>query len=121
MKEAQGEYCLALKENQKTAYQEIKEYFGCKDILKELMKQEGRYLKEAEHTAKRITIREYFITDDNHREEWEKPPLYLTPGEYEYDGRIVLYIRVPVSPSVCRCSGRIYDRNHEGDFDITNR
>lgn len=76
VKEAQGEYCLALKENQKTAYQEIKEYFGCEDILKGLMRQDGRYLKEAEHTAKRITIREYFITDDiqwfEDREEWEK-------------------------------------------------
>ncbi len=49
------------------------------------------------------------------------PPLYLTPVEYEYDGKIILYIRVPVSPSVCRCSGRIYDRNHEGDFDITDQ
>lgn len=76
VKEAHGEYCLALKENQKTAYQEIKEYFGCEDFLKELMGQEGRYLKETEHTADRITIREYFITNDiqwfEDREEWEK-------------------------------------------------
>lgn len=76
VREAQGEYCLALKENQKTAYQEIKEYFGCEAFLKELMRQDGRYLKEAEHTAKRIIIREYFITDDiqwfEDREEWEK-------------------------------------------------
>lgn len=48
------------------------------------------------------------------------PPLYLTPIEYEYDGKLILYIRVPVSPSVCRCSGRIYDRNHEADIDITD-
>lgn len=48
------------------------------------------------------------------------PPLYLTPIEYEYDGKVILYIRIPVSPSVCRCSGRIYDRNHESDIDITN-
>lgn len=76
VKEAHGEYCPALKENQKTAYQEIKEYFGCEDFLKELMGQEGRYLKETEHTASRITVREYFITDDiqwfEDREEWEK-------------------------------------------------
>lgn len=76
VKEARGEYCLALKENQKTAYQEIKEYFGCEDFLKELMGQDGRYLKETEHTASRITVREYFITDDirwfEDREEWEK-------------------------------------------------
>ncbi len=49
------------------------------------------------------------------------PPLYLTPVEFEYDGKTILYIRVPVSPSVCRCSGRIYDRNYEGDFDITDQ
>lgn len=76
VQEAHGEYCLALKENQKTAYQEIKEYFSCEDFLKGLMEQDGRYLKEAEHTSDRITIREYFITDDiqwfEDREEWEK-------------------------------------------------
>lgn len=48
------------------------------------------------------------------------PPLYLTPLEYEWNGKTVLYIHVPVGPSVCRCSGRIYDRNHESDIDITN-
>ena len=48
------------------------------------------------------------------------PPLYLTPIEYEHDGKYILYIRVPVSSTVCRCNGRIYDRNHEADIDITN-
>lgn len=48
------------------------------------------------------------------------PPLYLTPLEYEWDGKRILYIHVPVSPNVCRCSGRIYDRNYEADIDITN-
>lgn len=48
------------------------------------------------------------------------PPLYLSPMEYEYDGKLILYIRVPVSSSVCRCGGRIFDRNHESDIDITN-
>lgn len=47
-------------------------------------------------------------------------PLYLTPIEYEYDGKQLLYIYVPASPNVCRCSGRIFDRNHEADIDITN-
>ena len=41
------------------------------------------------------------------------PPLYLRPVEYEYEGKLILYIRVPVSQNVCRCSGRIFDRNHE--------
>ena len=48
------------------------------------------------------------------------PPLYLRPVEYEYEGKLILYIRVPVSQNVCRCSGRIFDRNHEADIDITN-
>lgn len=76
VKQARGEYCLALKENQKTAYQEVKEYFGCKDFLKKLIEQEGRYLKESEPAAGRIITRGYFITDDigwfEDREQWEK-------------------------------------------------
>lgn len=48
------------------------------------------------------------------------PPLYLLPTEYEFDGKRILYIHVPVGTNVCRCSGRIYDRNYESDIDITN-
>ena len=45
--------------------------------------------------------------------------LYLTPIEYEYDEKIILYIHVPASPNVCRCRGRILDRSNESDVDIT--
>ena len=48
------------------------------------------------------------------------PPLYLSPQEYTLDEKIIIYIRVPVSSDVCRCNGKIYDRNHEADLDITN-
>ncbi len=48
------------------------------------------------------------------------PPLYLQPIEYEVDGAYILYIYVPNNPSVCRCGGRIFDRNNESDIDITN-
>lgn len=48
------------------------------------------------------------------------PPMYLQPIEYDVDGKRVLYVYVPVNPSVCRCAGRIYDRNNESDIDITN-
>ena len=47
------------------------------------------------------------------------PPLYLSPIEYDANGKRILYIRVPVSPDVCRCNGRIFDRIHEADIDIT--
>ena len=36
------------------------------------------------------------------------------------DEGTILYIYVPEGTKVCRCSGRIYDRNHESDIDITN-
>lgn len=62
VQEAHGEYCLALKENHKTVYAEIKEYFSCEDFLKRLMEQDRRYLKESEHTTDMISTREYFIT-----------------------------------------------------------
>lgn len=48
------------------------------------------------------------------------PPLYLVPIVYEYEGKSILYVRVPISSAVCRCNGKIYDRNHEADIDITN-
>lgn len=60
-----------------------------------------------------------FVTSVNNENKMY-PPLYLTPIEYEHEGKIVLYIRVPSSPSVERCSGKIFDRNHEADIDITN-
>lgn len=47
------------------------------------------------------------------------PPLYLAPEEYEVDGRSVLYVYVPVGKTVYRNAGRIFDRNHESDIDIT--
>lgn len=64
-------------------------------------------------------MKKNFITSINNENKMY-PPLYLTPIEYEHDGRYILYIRVPVSSTVCRCNGRIYDRNHEADIDITN-
>ena len=64
-------------------------------------------------------VKKEFITSVNNENKMY-PPLYLTPVEYEADGMHLLYIRVPVSQDVCRCNGRIYDRNHEADIDITH-
>lgn len=43
IKEAHGDYCLALKENQRTVYLEVKEYFAYEELLKEILAKEGRY------------------------------------------------------------------------------
>ncbi len=64
-------------------------------------------------------IKKEFVTSVNN-ENKIYPPLYLTPVEYEEDGKIIIYIRVPVSSDVCRCNGKIFDRNHEADIDITH-
>lgn len=64
-------------------------------------------------------VKKEFVTSVNN-ENKIYPPLYLTPIEYEADGKRILYIRVPVSQDVCRCNGRIFDRNHESDIDITH-
>lgn len=83
VEEAHGDYCLALKENQKTAYLEVKEYFACEELLKEILTKKGQYCKETEETACHTITREYFITDNINwfetRKEWKK----LTSIGYE--------------------------------------
>jgi ATP-dependent DNA helicase RecG len=48
------------------------------------------------------------------------PSLFLSLDEAEYEGRRILHAYIPVSSQIQSCSGRIYDRNEDGDFDITN-
>ena len=61
----------------------------------------------------------HFVTTINNENKMY-PPLYLTPEEYEIDGRTVLYVYVPVGKTVYRNAGRIFDRNNESDIDITD-
>ena len=83
IEDAHGDYCLALKGNQKTACQEVKEYFSCEELLKEVQEKEGCYKKETEETSIETITREYYITDDikwfADRKEWKK----LTSIGYE--------------------------------------
>jgi len=48
------------------------------------------------------------------------PPTYLSVNEINVDGKYLLHIFVPESSQVHRCNGRIYDRNEDGDIDITD-
>ena len=64
-------------------------------------------------------MKKNFVTTINNESKMY-PPLYLTPEEYEIDGRIVLYVYVPVGKTVYRNAGRIFDRNNESDIDITD-
>lgn len=64
-------------------------------------------------------IRRDFVTAINTPKKLT-PPTYLSINEETLDGKTLLRIYVPESSQVHRCNGRIYDRNEDGDFDITN-
>ncbi|NQT92721.1 MAG: putative DNA binding domain-containing protein, partial [Lentisphaerae bacterium] len=64
-------------------------------------------------------LRKDFVTAINNPQKLT-PPTYLSIGPAEVDGKALLHIYVPESSQVHRCSGRIYDRNEDGDLDITD-
>lgn len=48
------------------------------------------------------------------------PTFYLNAEEIQIGDKIILYIYVPESSQVHRCNGKIFDRNEDGDIDITH-
>lgn len=64
-------------------------------------------------------LRKNFVNQLNNPNKMS-PTLYLSVEEFEYDGKLLLYTYVPPTSTVEKCSGRIYDRNEEGDMDITD-
>jgi ATP-dependent DNA helicase RecG len=66
-----------------------------------------------------VQMKKNFVTVINNRNKIN-PPLYIMPIEYEFEGRTIIYIQVPCSQSVCRCNGKIFDRNYDSDIDITD-
>ncbi len=47
------------------------------------------------------------------------PTVYLEIKEYQYQDKIILYIYVYESSDVHRSANKIFDRNQDGDYDIT--
>ena len=47
------------------------------------------------------------------------PTVYFSVNEVEIDEKSILHIYVPESSQVHNTNGRIYDRNEDGDFDVT--
>jgi len=64
-------------------------------------------------------IKKDFVTAINNPQKIN-PPCYLSVDEMQIDGKAVFHILVPESSQVHRCNGRIFDRNEDGDFDITD-
>lgn len=48
------------------------------------------------------------------------PTLYLSIEEIEYEGMTLLWVFVPPTSTVEKCANRIYNRNEDGDMDITD-
>ncbi len=64
-------------------------------------------------------LRKDFVTGINNPQKLA-PPTYLSIEEINLNGKQILHIYVPESSQVHRCNGRIYDRNEDGDLDITD-
>lgn len=64
-------------------------------------------------------IRKDFVTAINNPQKIT-PPTYLSVDEVTVASKALLRIFVPESSQVHRCNGRIYDRNEDGDIDITD-
>ena len=64
-------------------------------------------------------LKKDFVTSVNNGQKIN-PPLYLRPEFCTVNGRTLLVIQVPSGSQVCRHHGRIFDRSHESDIDITD-
>lgn len=64
-------------------------------------------------------VKKDFVTSMNNPQKIS-PTFYLSVEEVAVDGKMILYIYVPESSQVHRCNGKIFDRNEDGDIDITD-
>ena len=72
IKEAHGDYVLALKKNQKNFYDDVKDYLDDPNILKEI----ENYYEETEKSHSKIITRKYYMTSNikwlNNKDKWDK-------------------------------------------------
>lgn len=64
-------------------------------------------------------IKKEFVTTVNNPQKIF-PSVYLSMEQVEFDGRQIISVYVPESSQVHKCGGKIFDRNEDGDLDITN-
>lgn len=48
-----------------------------------------------------------------------RPSLFLNLEEYDYEGKTILWVYVPVNSDVEFCDGKVFDRNGDADQNIT--
>ncbi len=64
-------------------------------------------------------VRKDFVTTINNPQKLT-PPTYLSIDDADLGNKKLIHIYVPESSQVHRCNGRIFDRNEDGDLDITD-
>lgn len=64
-------------------------------------------------------VKKDFVTSMNNPQKIS-PTFYLSVEEIKIDEKIILHIFIPESSQVHRCSSKIFDRNEDGDIDITD-
>lgn len=64
-------------------------------------------------------IKKNFVTSINNPTKFY-PLLYLQIEDIIFQDKYLIHIYVLENPQVCRCGGKIYDRNNDSDVDITN-
>ncbi|MDR3292590.1 MAG: putative DNA binding domain-containing protein [Clostridiales bacterium] len=65
-----------------------------------------------------ISIKKNFVNQLNNPN-FIMPSLFLNLEEIELDGKILLYVYVPVASQLVLLGGKIYDRTEDADIDIT--
>lgn len=65
------------------------------------------------------TFKKNFTSEINNPQKIN-PTVYLSMEDIKIDGKTILYVNVPEGSQVYKCDNKIYLRNHEGDYDISN-
>ncbi|OLS02550.1 RNA-binding domain-containing protein [Tissierella creatinophila] len=64
-------------------------------------------------------VKDNFVSSMNNPDKIN-PTCYSEIQEIKTKGKTILYVSIPESSDVHRCNGKIYDRNEDGDFNITS-
>ena len=101
IKQQRGDYLLALKGNQKSLFQDVKDYFDDEDFLKK-----AKYKKTTEKARGAIEVREYWQTDDiswlTQKKDWKGlKSIGITKNTIKKDGKTTIAKRYFISSLPC--------------------
>ena len=66
-----------------------------------------------------LRVKKNFVNQLNNLDKMSQT-LYLSIEDIVYEGMTLLWVYVPPTSTVEKCANRIYDRNEDGDMDITD-